>query len=454
MGISRIPMPQNGMDAFLTGMTQSQSIFDSMMQNKMRPYQTRLLEAQAKEAEAKAAAMPQQMKMFQQFMGGDSSASSQPTGTQTPGAFDQRGNATTYNSVNGTPNASPSSGVIPSRQVNPSPLGPQNANGMSRHDLVSRANQDQAASDQQNNIPMPVSNNQPIAPQAPNAQNSTQSNSPVTDASQQSSSQENKGFQTGPEIEIKPGDPRLAQQDKAAMSGFSDTLNGMGLSPKITRSTVDGVEKTTYPSGRVTIRKVAPSYEEKQQMQEEIKGNVALKNADIKSSKDIESSVRNLISAAHTVKQIKDTLDKNPKITGAIYNTPGIGEQLAKSSSNPDLGKFIGATTNLQAQYAKAENTRAGIGMVKFFQNAKPDKGNSYAVNKGLIDQNIEKITSEINDAKAEWEAKNPGKTFPFQIPDMGLSSGSGDNLNTGGNKVVNGYEYKMINGVMHKRKI
>ena len=85
--------------------------------------------------------------------------------------------------------------------------------------------------------------------------------------------------------------------------------------------------------------------------------------------------------------------------------------------------------------------------MVKFFQNAKPDKGNSYAVNKGLIDQNKEKITSEINDAKAEWEAKNPGKKFPFEIPDMGTSSGAG-------NKVVNGYEYKMINGVLHKRKV
>ena len=448
-------MVQNPMDAFMTGMQQSQAMFDHMMQNKMRPYQTRLLEAQAKEAEAKAAAMPQQMKMFQQFMGGsDNDTTSQPTGSQTPGAFDQNGNATTYNSVNGTPNASPATGATPQQdQQNISNMkpgdsyvvgsnrAPQNAWAMNKSALVNRANQDQATSDQQNNVAMPnaAPTNQPIAPQAPNAQNSVQS--------QQGESPSKSPYESGQEVETKAGDPNKAQQDRAAQGGFSASLNGMSLAPKIIRTTVDGVEKSIYPSGRETIRKVAPSYLEKKQMDEEVKGNEASRQADLKSTKDIESSVRNLINAAHTVKQINDTLDKNPKMTGAIYNTPLIGEQLAKSSTNSDLGKFIGATTALQAQYAKAESSRAGIGMVKFFQNAKPDKGNSYAVNKGLIDQNKEKITSEINDAKAEWEAKNPGKKFPFEIPDMGTSSGAG-------NKVVNGYEYKMINGVLHKRKV
>lgn len=50
-----IPMPQNPMDAFLGAMATSQSMFDSMMKNKLTPYQAQLYKAQAEEAQGKAA---------------------------------------------------------------------------------------------------------------------------------------------------------------------------------------------------------------------------------------------------------------------------------------------------------------------------------------------------------------------------------------------------------------
>lgn len=80
MGISRIPMPQNGIDAFMTGMQNSQAMFDSMMKNKMTPYQIKLLEAQALEAQGKGASESMKANLLQRAMERHQSPNSLPAG--------------------------------------------------------------------------------------------------------------------------------------------------------------------------------------------------------------------------------------------------------------------------------------------------------------------------------------------------------------------------------------
>lgn len=79
-----IPLPQNGMDAFLEGATKSQAIFDSMMQNKLRPYQMSLMSAQAQEAQGKAGEANMWSQILNGYFGGSGNhISSIPSSTTT-----------------------------------------------------------------------------------------------------------------------------------------------------------------------------------------------------------------------------------------------------------------------------------------------------------------------------------------------------------------------------------
>lgn len=421
MSIGRIPMPQNGMDAFLTGMTQSQSMFDTMMKNQMRPYQMQLLKAQAQEAQAKASLLPQQMNLLQQMMGGGGGGTSKPTGSETPGAFDQSGNATTYNSATQTPNPSPAPAIggFGGGPDETTPQSPEDASGMNRKSLVARANQDQASYDQKNGVTQPslvsqavaangavAPKSQAVAPNAPNAQVTTQNqNEPKKDPL------------LGKEIEITPGNPSMALADKMAVSGGSMNVNGMSVAPKIGRTSADGVETARYPSGRVTVTKKEPSFAEKAAITSDAKEQAALKVADKKETTNLENTAKSLIESAGYINNINDINKK--RVTSGWYGLPG-GGLVSNFSKNKDIGTIGGDTSLLQAAYAKAESTRgAGIGMVNFFKNTKPDLTKSPEVNQGLIESNARKVKLEFNLVKNDWERKNPGKSFPYQAPDF-----------------------------------
>ena len=398
-----IPLPQNGMDAFLQGMATSQSLFDSFMKNKMTPYQVRLLEAQTKEAEAKANAMPAQMKIMQQIMGtGDSGDTL--TGTNTSGAFDQNGNATTYNTATNNQNVSPAPGLNTQDQKNIGMMKPgdsyvigsnnrpKNAWGMNRHDLVNQSTQDQALADQQTNV-------RPIAPQAPNAQNSIQQ--PL----EKNTSDLHDDFDSGKEVVLNAGDPSKSFLDKLALGGAGLNINGMTAKPEIKRVVEDGIQYTYLPSGKILKQKIADTADEKQQ-----------KIADRKISTDLETTAKSLLESAKYINNINDINKKG--VTSGAYALPG-GGLAAKFSKNKDLGNLISDTSLLQASYAKAENTRAGIGLVNFFKNTKPDYTNSQQINQGMLEANARKVSNEFNLAKNDWERKNPGKQFPYNSPDF-----------------------------------
>lgn len=75
-----IPMPQNGIDAFMTGMQQSQNMFDSFMKNKLTPYQIELLKAQSQEAQGKGAAETMKANILQRALNHGQSPGSLPQG--------------------------------------------------------------------------------------------------------------------------------------------------------------------------------------------------------------------------------------------------------------------------------------------------------------------------------------------------------------------------------------
>lgn len=82
-----IPMPESPMDAFMKGATTSQSIIDSMINNKLTPYRQSLMEAQAEQARGIGAKSNLIAKFLNQFVGGGQMPAEQmATGNETQGA--------------------------------------------------------------------------------------------------------------------------------------------------------------------------------------------------------------------------------------------------------------------------------------------------------------------------------------------------------------------------------
>lgn len=65
-----IPLPESGADAFMKGATTSQSIIDSLIKNKLNPYQIQLLQGQAQEAQAKGNAATSQQDLLKSIIEG------------------------------------------------------------------------------------------------------------------------------------------------------------------------------------------------------------------------------------------------------------------------------------------------------------------------------------------------------------------------------------------------
>jgi hypothetical protein len=445
-----IPLPQSGMDSFWSGMNNTQNMINSMLQNKLHPYQVELLKAKAEEARNSTANKAFMSNILQQLMGGgssggapDSSLTNQsPQGTfpasgAVGGNGQQMGNAVDEN-------APTSMSQAPSN----APNAPMNTAGMSRQDLVNRANQDQSKYDMAHQIGngasglpqstieeggMPGSSVNPMSNQTPPSNNQMQL----------------PGNQVGQEEVVKQGDPAKYGLDKLSGITMPGAFNIKKDPPKF----VDGYQIQTYPSGKVTRIKMGDTWDEKQQKLVQMNGEKEQKKSDIKRSDDIVKSSQAIANAANTVKELHSLLQENKGLTGAAYRLPVVGDALAKLSNNKALGKFDSAAGMLQGDYAKAEATRGGIGLVNWAKNVKPDKTNSPAYNEGMIYQHAHKQLEQFADAKAEWESKNPGKEFPVKMPDLSdiLKTEKTDNAHP--TKTINGREYVNINGAWHTRK-
>lgn len=389
MAFDRIPMPQTGMDSFLKGLTTSQSIFNSMMDNRLNPYKQQLMSAQAQQAQATA----NESKMWAQLInqaGGLSGIVNNQTPTQptTP-------TQTPDTSASQTAGSTLPTSTLPTTPTTPV-TGGQNAATMTRSQLVGQANQDQANADQNANV-QPVTPNQQQATQGTQLPQTSQAPQPIP----------------------QNGVSALQQVARRLVAAR------MGINPSPSQ-VINGkiVQFDPLTNQPIQTTQVGETPAQTRSGETAQKGIQTQNDADIKAN---TSDVNTAQALNNTIQHLKDISDvvynpDNKNLTGLGYALPG-GETAAKISSNPTMGKFIAATGELQADAAKTEaagNGRgAGIGLVKFFQAIKPDIKNSMNVNQGMTQQLINDMSSRWDNSKQAWETRNPGKTFPVQRPDF-----------------------------------
>lgn len=375
MAFDRIPMPQTGMDAFLQGLTTSQSMFNSIMENKLNPYKAQLMKSQAQEAQGKAQESQMWSNLFN-LAGG------------LPGTIDPS---------TGANNIPMQSVINPSQQQSqpiPPPQTPANASGMTRGQLVARANQDQANYDQNNNVNTSTQPSvQPFSQNMPGSNTNTQAPKTGNDVLKQ-----------------------LARRMIAAKMGVNPSP------PVIQNGRIIQFDPLTNEP--IIGQQVSESAPEKRAAESETKANELRTADDIKSDQSDIATARALTNSTKHLSDIADVIHNpaNKNLTGLAYSLPG-GETAAKNFGGGEMGKFLSATGLLQADAAKTEaagNGRgAGIGLVNFFKNIKPDIKNGMAVNQGMVDQLIDDTKNRWDNSKSSWDKRNPGKSFPVPRPDF-----------------------------------
>lgn len=435
MAFDRIPMPQTGMDSFLKGLTTSQSIFNSMMDNRLNPYKQQLMSAQAQQAQATA----NESKMWAQLInqaGGlsgivnNQTPTSPTTPTQTPDSTSTQTAGSTL----------PTS-TLPTTPT-PTVTGGQNAATMTRSQLVGQANQDQANADQNTNLQTNATQT-PVVTQPPsNTQQAPQpipsSSAPAIQNIGRSLLAAKMGLQRSPAVVVNG---KIVQFDPLTNQPIQTTQVGETSAQTRTGETQQkGIQ---------------------QQNETDIKANTS----DINTAQALNNTIQHLKDISNVVYN-----PANKNLTGLVYALPG-GETAAKNSTNNTMGTFIAATGELQADAAKTEaagNGRgAGIGLVKFFQAIKPDIKNSMNVNQGMTSQLINDMASRWDNSKQAWETRNPGKTFPVPRPDFenivnnataqyAPNSGNQQNVNNSGSnaegviqniKTIGNQQFHQING-------
>lgn len=256
-------------------------------------------------------------------------------------------------------------------------------------------------------------------------------------------------FNSGEEVTIRPGKPERENEDKYA--------GEMGIKP-LKQHIANGVMVTEYPSGKRTIQKVNYSPSGKESVQHEtpderkkreIDTAVAKTEETFKKKEELqkgkedrafsvksEANAKTLIEAARKLKEMHALIKNNPKLTGW-------GAGAAKAMKLPGyekLGEFDLNANDLQADYAKLETSRPGIGMVNFYKGSKPGSDKDADYNFGMLKANARKVKSLLENEKADWERHNPGKEFPYKIPDL-------SDMESGKEK-----ETKSINGITYEK--
>jgi len=358
----QIPMPMNAMDAFMQGMQSSQSMFDSFMKNKLTPYQIELLKAQSEEAKGKGA----EANMFSQLL-------------------NKYGNL--GGSIPAQSQESPMTGSAPAGTF-PQTGGITAQGNAAPNPITQKGNED-----------LPPSNPF-IATRGAGSGDDT--HAPTT---------------------MPPAAMAQANEDSGERFGHAVIGAKLGV-PAQTFNTEGKVGSVDPITGKVTSTQIGENPEEKGNREIKQKLTEEEKIADIKDSKSIKESANAIADSAETLRKINEIINnpKNKNLTGWGYKIPGAASQ----SSNKDIGSLIALTSKLQAQFAKAENSKAGIGLVNFFKTTKPDVTNSSSVNKGMAQALIEETESKFNKLKEDWERMNPGKEFPVKQPNF---------RGTGGNK-------------------
>lgn len=442
-----IKMPMNAMDAFWKGMNNSQSMFDSFMRNKMTPYQIKLLEAQAEEAKGKAYGERMAGQHFQNLT--DPTQQSQPseeplTGTQTLGGFDKNGSQVNYNTAT-TP--------------------------------VSNSMQSQSGAD---NSAYPEPNSQPTPGQTyRNSMNQPDDTHALTTMPPESQTQAKADLPAGigQEKIIVAGDPSKYPLDEAAKRGESMNYHGVDIKPTIDEKTENGYTTKRHPSGKVTIsRSIGETEAEKGNRVVSEKKQEDENSANIEVAKDFEKenvkSYQNGVTAKNDIDALQDTISqphyKNiaGSLEGYALNAHPLGIPVGAILAKVAPGKFtpedldLIGTTNTQMGNVVLNVGSQFKGPFKQLINGlingmKPNVNDPIEVQEGKI--RALKVANELGQQQTVLYDKYLKKTGGNAIKAMEMTSKElpykkiKEEIESA-RKSKEG-DYKMINGVLHKRK-
>lgn len=436
MTVYQPPMPMNGMDAFMQGMQQSQAMWDSFMNNKLRPYQVELLKAQAQEAQGKALAQQMGARFLQGLTSPGGSQQEEPlTGTQTPGGFDTSGNQVNYNTA-----------TTPITQTNNAPATPISQN---------------------NDVYAPT--------QMPPAAQAQVANTNQQIAAQQT---ENIPANLGQVKVIHPGDPKLYGYDKAAEQGIEINVGGVKLNPKAEETTENGYTTKRWPSGKVTVeRAVGETPTEKGQREVGEKKQEAENAAHAAATQEFEKeNVKNYQAgqiAKNDINALKETISapnyKNlaGSLEGYALNAQPMGIPLGAVLAKVAPGKFKPEDLDLLGQ----ANTHMGNVVLHVGQQfkgpfkqlinglitqMKPNVNDPYEVQQGKV--RALEVANELGQRQTELYDKHlkdgmsPIQAMAATDKELPYSKIKQE-VETAAKPSKEEYEYKEINGVLHRRR-
>lgn len=435
-----IPLPESGADAFFSGATNTQNILSKILQGQQRnqelgetaKYHQGQLGIQqghldiAKKAEARAQQTLRYILQNYRDIHGKHASESEMNDIYN-GLIKHAYQQALTESNQGNQNGSPMQGnqpnaPIPMQGSNPAETSnmmpsmmqgggniPMNPNGMSRQDLVARANQDQGKFDQQYNAQNPG--------QAPDQ-------APVQASNQPMMSPQNNN-QTG---------ERMIAPARNPQSEAMDVLAGMPKSPfKIqTHFDKNGGLTRIYPSGKVTYTpvsegKAGETPQEKGQRQLQEKMDLESNKQKEKQATKISESLDPLQQSYRYASELKSILKRRPDLTGK-KQWAGVKTGL---SEDKDLARFNELTPLLQAQLSKAASSRGGIQALKWAENVKPNAWNQVPYNIGMLDQALKNITNDYNDSTNKYK-KLIGKDYPVSRKEFfGSEKGHPDDIVT-----------------------
>lgn len=369
-----VPLPQGTpMDAFMEGASSAQGIFQSMQQS--RESRQRIAESQQK--------VSQNEKLFphliQKYIDAEQLA---------PIERDQvRANIRN---------------IISETNARPSEISLRQAQVKNYESEANQRTQQQALTNKIFGL-----GGQSTPPQNPNASAATANTqlpgTPADNPPENGLSTQNPSVlappQTGQEEVVTPA--RKGEELKDLAPGA--TLSGIKI-PDLVRSPVkNGFIYTTWPSGKTTRQKVAPTDEESERTK-----------SDVKESAELEKAGAPLVDAANTIIKMDDLLDKDKDLTGW-------GSALSRkvhASGKGNTGEFVKNLGDLVQSYVALEKARPGIGMSNWAERVKPDIAENHEYNKGMMKAHAEKIKEKYDQAKEMWESKNPGKTYGIKLPE------------------------------------
>jgi len=279
---------------------------------------------------------------------------------------------------------------------------PMNASNMTRKQLVSRANQDQAAYDARNG----TGSNPSMMGSAPNISDVPQGTMPQQGMTASSGAQE---------VVVKP--PRQGLE-------FLDKIAGLPGSPAggiKTTTLPNGNLQLEYPSGKVAIKEIAPELSGRETPEQKRKAQMEKEVASHKGKLDatranaIQIKSQELLQAAQLGKQLYDILEKNKDATSP---TKGV-QSFLKLPVGSDSSEFIETAGQLQAMMSKFAVSRPGIGSLKWAKEVKPSVGKSYKDNMGMVKGLFKQLNSELKNGAQEYK-KLTGEDIGIELPQIG----------------------------------